>query len=42
MRVISFLTEPTVVDGIIEHLKLNFAAERLPSIRAVIGGRLRD
>jgi len=34
MRVIVFLTEPAVVDRIIAHLKLTFAAERPPPPQA--------
>ena len=30
MKVVSFLTEPAVVDRIIDHLKLAFAAEKPP------------
>jgi len=30
MRVVAFLTEPAVVDRIIDHLKLTFAAEKPP------------
>jgi hypothetical protein len=30
MKVVSFLTEPAVVDRIINHLKLTFVAERPP------------
>jgi hypothetical protein len=30
MLVVAFLTEPAIVDTIIEHLKLTFAAEKPP------------
>jgi hypothetical protein len=30
MKIVAFLTEHAVVDGIIEHLKLAFTAERPP------------
>jgi hypothetical protein len=30
MRVVAFLTEPAVVDRIIDHLKLTFVAEKPP------------
>ena len=30
MKVVSFLTEPAVVDRIIDHLKLTFVAEKPP------------
>jgi hypothetical protein len=32
MRVIAFLTEPAVVDRIIRHLELTFAAEKPPPV----------
>jgi hypothetical protein len=35
MKVVAFLTEDAVVDRIIDHLKLTFAAEKPPPERAV-------
>jgi hypothetical protein len=34
MKVVAFLTEPAVVDRIINHLKLTFVAERPPPSQA--------
>jgi hypothetical protein len=34
IKVIAFITEPAVVDRIIDHLKLRFAAERSPPPQA--------
>ncbi len=33
MKVVAFITEPAVVDRIIDHLKLTFAAEKPPPPR---------
>jgi hypothetical protein len=35
MRVVAFITEYAVVDRIIDHLKLTFAAEKPPPPRAL-------
>jgi len=40
MKVVSFLTEPVVVDRIIDHLKLVFVAERPPPPQAAFQGLL--
>jgi hypothetical protein len=35
MKIVAFLTEHAVVDGIIEHLKLRFIAEKPPPSRVL-------